>query len=159
MPGVIRWGRRRGDRERRSILSVPDAARRPPLGVEFVEAMGLPLAQRRERFDELDLPEPSGELAAALTQLETPMPRRFRSAIEAWIDTATGIEARLKDHGVDAEPTYVVGMTVHHAKWGECIIISMVSGARPAATVDFGELGQKKVLLDFLTSSTPIDRT
>ena len=63
--------------------------------LEFVDAMALTLRQRRNRFDALDLPEPTQDMHAAFAEIHPPMERRFRSAIEAWVDTAAGIEARL----------------------------------------------------------------
>ena len=117
---------------------------------EFVQAMKLPAAARRERLDALDLPEPTQELSAALRELSPPMDRRFRTAIEAWVDTAVGIETRSKGQAVAAEPAVVVGSRVRHAQWGDGVVLAVTPGSRPLATVDFGELGQKKVLIDYL---------
>ena len=120
---------------------------------EFVEAMRLPIAQRRERFDVLDIPEPAQALDAALAEIDPPMERRFRSAIEAWVDKAAGIEARLHARSVAPEPTFVVGAKVSHAQWGEGVILAVTPGPKPSATVAFSGQGDKKVLLSFLAVS------
>jgi hypothetical protein len=122
--------------------------------LEFVEAMRLPLGERRARFNAFDLPEPGQELSAALAELEPPMERRFRMAIEAWIDAAAAIEARCNAPVVIAEPTFVVGAKVSHAQWGPGVIVALSPGPTPIATVAFAEQGQKKVLVSFLTLST-----
>ncbi len=62
----------------------------------FVAAMASPPNEREARLAPLGLraPGPHRDLYAAFAELDPPMKRRFRNAIEAWIDRAAGIEER-----------------------------------------------------------------
>lgn len=118
------------------------------LVAEFVGLMDLPYTARRERCDVLDLPLPPQQAVDVFAELDPPMQRRFRSAIESWLDTAAAIEARIGTS--PAVPTFGVGAKVRHAQWGEGVIRALKPGAKPLATVEFEQHGQKKLLVSFL---------
>jgi hypothetical protein len=124
------------------------------LVAEFVAIMDLPLTERRERFDALDLAEPAEEFPSTLRAIEPPMERRFARALESWVETAAGIEARLDAPKAEqAAAPLVAGAVVRHAKWGEGTITGVSRGDPPVVTVRFASVGDKKLSAAFLSRS------
>lgn len=122
------------------------------LVAEFVAIMDLPVAERRERFYAIELEEPTDDLPSTLRTLEPPMERRFARALEGWVETAAGIEARLDSPRTSAPASpFAVGGTVVHAKWGEGTITAVADGEPLVVTVRFASAGEKKLSAAFLT--------
>lgn len=89
----------------------------------YLWAMSPPSrAERLARLDEVDLNEPS-KWSVALHQLDPPMPKRFRSRIEAWLDRARGIERRCA--GIIEPKRIEVGSKVVHDTFGEGIVTAI----------------------------------
>lgn len=120
---------------------------------EYANAMSLAPKQRNDRLDELEIGYfvAKPDLRAVFSEIEPPMPRRFRETLEGWVDLAAGIEQRANSPAPRAAArSFAVGAKVRHAQWGAGIITSLKEGPRPAAVVNFAGVGEKKVLADFL---------
>jgi hypothetical protein len=110
----------------------------------YLEAMSAPTrAERLARLNAQDLGDPM-TWEVALAQLDPPMPKRFRHAIEAWIDRARAVERR--SNGIVEAPKLAVGSRVRHAAFGEGVVSALQD---TTATVEFAA-GIKKLRADKL---------
>jgi hypothetical protein len=115
---------------------------------DFVSAMGQPPQERKDRLRSMEIAEPLGDLHYAFKQIAPPMGRKYRLALEAWLDLAATIEDSATAQSPTAAPAFGLGARVRHAQWGDGVVRELKHGS--VAIVDFGAAGSKKVVTRFL---------